>query len=676
MKTSNKKLLLAALMGCSMITLTGCNDWLTKEPLSSVSPEDYFTKESSLLAFVDGRYTEFLPTHGGSSSTDGYDYGMFQWDATTDNQINASAPDDKYLGLWRVPQTGGGYSFSNIYKCNWFLQQVMPKYEKGEISGVKENIDHYIGEIYFLRAYQYFQLLQKFGDYPIVTEPLTDSKDELIAASKRAPCDSVARFILQDLDKAITYMSETEMANSRISATAAYLLKSRVALFEGSWLKNFAGTAFVPCTSEWPGNTKEYNANYQFPHGSAEDEANWFFEQAMKAAKEVATRTSLTPNTGIVQQSETDAPNPYMDMFASEDLFANTEVLLWCPYLPNLVGHSVVMYAQRGNNNTGLTRGYVDSYLMKDGLPIYASPLYQGDTSFVAVRTDRDTRLSCFLKEPGQRNYIYATTESNNAIEIEPVPQFTGVIETYATGYSIRKGNSLYQKQCQQRGSTTGCVVFRSAEALLNYIEACYERNGSLDADATEYWKQLRARAGVDEDFNKTIAATDMSIEAQNDWGAYTAGVLIDPTLYNIRRERRSELMAEGLRYMDLIRWRSLDQLITTPYHVEGIHVWSTGMQHVYAEVINADGSKGVVFKYGDKNANVSSPTDSEWFRPYRMVDSQQGYDGLSWKMAHYLYPINAKEFLLTSSNGSDKETSPLYQNPYWSKDADTAPEK
>ncbi len=676
MKTSNKKALLAAIFGCSIITLTGCNDWLTKEPLSSVSPEDYFTKESSLLAFVDGRYTEFLPTHGGSSSTDGYDYGMFQWDATTDNQINASAPDDKYLGLWRVPQTGGGYSFSNIYKCNWFLQQVMPKYQKGEISGVKENIDHYIGEIYFLRAYQYFQLLQKFGDYPIVTEPLTDSKEELIAESKRAPRDSVARFILQDLDKAITYMSETEMANSRISATAAYLLKSRVALFEGSWLKNFAGTPFVPCTSDWPGYTKEYNANYQFPRGTAEEEAKWFFEQAMTAAKEVAKRTSLTPNTGTVQQSETDAPNPYMDMFASEDLFANTEVLLWCPYGPNLVGHSVVMYAQRGNNNTGLTRGYVDSYLMKDGLPIYASPLYQGDTSFVAVRTDRDTRLSCFLKEPGQRNYIYPTTESNNAIEIEPVPQFTGVIETYATGYSIRKGNSLYQKQCQQRGSTTGCVVFRSAEALLNYIEACYERNGSLDADATEYWKLLRARAGVDEDFNKTIAATDMSIEAKNDWGAYTAGVLIDPTLYNIRRERRSELLAEGLRYMDLIRWRSLDQLINTPYQVEGIHVWSKGMQHIYAEVINSDGTKGVVFKYGEKNANVSSPSDSEWFRPYRMVDSQQGYDGLSWKMAHYLYPINAKEFLLTSSDGANKETSPLYQNPYWSKDADTAPEK
>ena len=42
------------------------------------------------------------------------------------------------------------------------------------------------------------------------------------------------------------------------------------------------------------------------------------------------------------------------------------------------------------------------------------------------------------------------------------------------------------------------------------------------------------------------------------DWGAYTAGQLVDPTLYNIRRERRCELMAEGLRWMDLKRWRAM----------------------------------------------------------------------------------------------------------------------
>ena len=330
----------------------------------------------------------------------------------------------------------------------------------------------------------------------------------------------------------------------------------------------------------------------------------------------------------------------------------------------------MVTFAQRGNNGTGLTRGLIDSYLCKDGLPVYASPLYKGDKTFSDVREGRDTRLSCFLKEPGQKNWIYPTTEANQAIETEPVPQFTGATVTYCTGYSTRKGNSLYQKQAGQRSSTTGCIVMRGAEALLNYIEACYELNGSLNAKAESYWKALRRRAGVDEDFSKTVAATDMSREAENDWGAYTAGQLVDAMRYNIRRERRSEFMVEGMRWTDLLRWRALDQMVTTPYNPEGIHIWSDGMQGIYAAAgiaLNNDGSS---------TSNVSPKSASEWLRPYQFTSTQLGYNGLGWKMAHYLSPINAKEFLLTSADGKDKDSSPLYQNPYWSKDADTAPLK
>ena len=82
-----------------------------------------------------------------------------------------------------------------------------------------------------------------------------------------------------------------------------------------------------------------------------------------------------------------------------------------------------------------------------------------------------------------------------------------------------------------------------------------------IDSKADGYWKQLRTRAGVDPDYNKAIAATDMQKEAENDWGAYSHGKLIDKTLYNIRRERRCEFIGEGFRKDDLYRWRSLDQL-------------------------------------------------------------------------------------------------------------------
>lgn len=71
-----------------------------------------------------------------------------------------------------------------------------------------------------------------------------------------------------------------------------------------------------------------------------------------------------------------------------------------------------------------------------------------------------------------------------------------------------------------------------------------------------------------------------MQKEKENDWGAYSANVLVNPTLFNIRRERRCELMAEGLRDMDLHRWRAMDQMISTPYHIEGINFWGSDMHN------------------------------------------------------------------------------------------------
>ena len=61
-------------------------------------------------------------------------------------------------------------------------------------------------------------------------------------------------------------------------------------------------------------------------------------------------------------------------------------------------------------------------------------------------------------------------------------------------------------------------IANRASDALLNYMEACYEKNGNLDAKAQSYWRAFRERAHPDTDYNKTIAATVMSEEAKNDW--------------------------------------------------------------------------------------------------------------------------------------------------------------
>lgn len=166
-----------------------------------------------------------------------------------------------------------------------------------------------------------------------------------------------------------------------------------------------------------------------------------------------------------------------------------------------------------------------------------------------------------------------------------------------------------------------------------------------------------------------TIAATDMSKETA-DWGAYSAGELLsDATLYNIRRERRCELIAEGLRNMDLHRWRSFDQMVTNAAHIEGIHLWNTPIQDWYdANALVADGST---------NATVSSIELSEYYRPHEVNQANNSfYNGLTWHMVHYLEPLPLKQFLLTASDHATYSKSPLYQNPYWPTEPDMPAEK
>lgn len=655
---------------------TSCDDFLDREPLSSASPEIYFENASQLQAYVDEVYPRILP---GSSSNS---YGYYANDQGTDNQIGPSAPNRYVEGLWKVPHSGGSWSFETIYRINYFFSMVNPRFgenldgSQNTIAGNMSEIQHFIGEMYFLRALEYFNRYQKFGDFPIITAPLPDNQEALTEASKRMPRNEVARFILSDLDKAITLLSPKNMATTRINKDVALLLKSRVALYEGTWLKYFKGTAFVPNGTDWPGKDKDYNSNYQFPSGSIDNEINYFLDQAIAASKEVAEKfkNKLAENTGALQQSATDPVNPYYEMFAVENLSSYPEVLLWRQYALGTLMHSICIAANQSNWAVGVTRSYVQNFLMADGTPVYANGTYSegngyymGDKTIADVRINRDSRLSLFLKEPGQNNILYDGTSSLSVLyKVEPYPGITQGADQqiYTTGYALRKGGSFDIKHYSDMNRCyTGLVLFRASEALLNYMEASYERNGSLDALALEYWKIIRRRALVNDDIDATITATIVSKDAENDWGAYSGGKLIDATLYNIRRERRSEFISEGLRYMDLCRWRAMDQLIATPYIPEGMHLWNTPMESWYTN-LKADGTA---------SANVSPSSDSEYLRPYRKKTSQLGYNGLSWKMAHYLEPIMSKQFMLTAPDGKTTETSPIYQNPYWSTVADQA---
>lgn len=664
MKYINIKYTLGILLAGSI--LVACNNNLEIAPPSSIVPDDYLKEESQLNSYVIKLYTN-LPNCSG-------DVGL---DNGTDNEAGMDYSNLYTDGDWKVGETKGDWNFEQIYQVNYFLEQVLPRYHSGGIQGSQENIRHYIGEAYFFRALANYNKLVALGDFPIIRNTFVDDIQQLIEASKRMPRNEVARFIISDLDSAAMLMKPTapDGKKNRIYKDIAYLMKSRVALFEGTWLKYFKGTAFVPNGERWPGAFKEYNKGYEYPSGNIDNEIKWFLEQAIASADIVASKYPLTENSGILMQGVGDS-NPYVEQFSALDMSTYDEILLWRDFdRGKQVVHNRPVNACSTNLGIGLTRGMIQSYLMNDGLPYYSSSLYKGDNSSQDIVENRDDRIRLFMKQPGMINIWLNVGQGSHGVPNEP--ELADIINGAATlrnntGYLSRKYWYWDHAYLNNSAGETGVHIFRAAEAYLNYIEAYYECYSNLDSKADQYWKALRRRAHIEEDYNKTIQATDMQKEAELDWAAYSKGqILSDVTLFNIRRERRNEFLSEGFRSSDLKRWRSMDQLMTKKYHIEGFKLWNTELPEKYT----ANGYKLVYNK--DPESNVSSPELSNYLRPYEILKNNRAYEGYGWHMAHYLNPIAIQHFMITSTTDNENYSdSPIYQNPYWPVKANQPAEK
>ncbi len=187
------------------LVTSSCNDYLDREPLSQITPNTFLKTDNDLAAYAVNLYTIF-PVHG----VWGGSVGTFGNDRHTDNQTSADYSTRWVPGQWRVPETDSNndsWKFEIIRSCNYFLETVLPRYEGKELTGNDVNLRQYIGEVYFIRAYDYFTRLKELGDFPIITTQLPDDMAALTEASVRAPRNEVARFILSDLDKAIEYMN-------------------------------------------------------------------------------------------------------------------------------------------------------------------------------------------------------------------------------------------------------------------------------------------------------------------------------------------------------------------------------------------------------------------------------------------------------------------------------------
>ena len=666
MKLSYKKIFSAALLVSATLGLSSCNDWLDTPPQNTITGNDYFANADQLGAYAISKYNSLF------GRSDGWSIGSpYLDDNGTDNSISLDPNLNRFTAdQWKTVNSGD-MGLSLIRYCNYFFEQVLPKYEAGKYTTNVDLVKQYIGEMYFIRAYVYFSRLKTYGDYPIVTTVPTSEQDDLLNVGKRMPRNEVADFILQDLDKAIELLKDKGFQNNnRINKQVAQLIKSRVALYEASYERYHKGTGRVPGDAEWPG--AKVHPGYTL---NVEEHVNNLLQQAMDAAKAVADNTTLAENTGVLDQEDPASPkdniNPYFDMYSLKDMSGVDEILMWKAY-GNIDGTAIVngvsMFTRSGSGY-GLLKGYVESFLMANGLPIYANGAgYHGDETLDEVKEDRDGRLQLFLFSENNWLPLLANETTANS-------HFTPYIgstqsQRDITGYRMRKGES-FDKTQNDAGKvlgTQGVFIFRATEALLNYIEAQYMKDGSINSTSDGYWKAIRNRAHVDADYNKTINATDMAKEAEGDWGAYSHGQLIDKTLYNIRRERRCEFIGEGMRWDDLVRWCAMDQLKTKKYIPMGVNFW-TKMYLTCTD--NGNTSDPVIWIQGptDPKANISPKSDGKYLCPFRVRSNNQVYDGYTWMEAHYNSPIPVREMELLSPDGT-LDNSECYQTWGWSTKA------
>ncbi|MEO6000906.1 MAG: RagB/SusD family nutrient uptake outer membrane protein [Chitinophagaceae bacterium] len=488
-------------------------DFLDRPPLSQIENEAYWKTSSDLEKYTVQFYNAF-PAFG----TVGSYMGLIGWDGTrgSDVQISAS-PSTLWNGTNQPVTSGGNWSWENIRSVNVFFKN----YQK--CKDPFEKYKQFLGEAHFFKAWFYFEKVEAYGDVPWFTDPLEIGSDGL-----KKPRESrvvVVDSILSNLDRAIEYLKplkETDGGNNRLSKEAALLFKSRVALYEGTWQK--------------------YHKNTPFGTQGA-DQAKY-----LRAAIN-ASEALMSPSFSLSLYSNNEPANDYCKLFSLINQSNNKEVILWKAYSVNLqLSHSFQIYVSDRTAGISMTLQQVYHYLDKTGnaYDYYnIGKTVKGNAFLNKIGSDCDPRLSQTIWTPGG---IMWDNGFGKGVFSQPFLDKSGE-SLNNTGFQIRKGNDPKDPQAGSgvswnTSSQTGAIVFRYAEALLNYAEAKAELGEPVD-----YAKSinlLRARSGM----------PPFKIQKDPNQLRYADyGYPISDELFEIRRERTVELGAEGFRYDDIKRW-------------------------------------------------------------------------------------------------------------------------
>ena len=514
-----KKIIYASL---AALALVSCSDLLDRPTLTKVVDNNFWRSEGDVRLYANGFYPiyfegygedwtqEFAPVRGGTGFCD--DFTSEGTQSRFENKVPTSRGSRSESRSCFSQYYGPSWGFGRIHKINIMIDR-LNEY-RSNLSD--EEYAHWLSVAYFFKIYEYSDLVGVFGNVPYFETTVRD--DDLDTQYKDRDSRQLVMDKVYEMCEYVLENMRTDDGPDNLNRYVAAGFISRFMLYEGTWQKYHAGEDY--CDNE---HAKKY------------------LEMAVKAAE-------IVMNSGKYKFTST-----YKALFASENLAGNEEVLLYRHYDAGLqVYHCIGSYTNGAESQTGVHLEYIKAFNMQDGKPWTISKVEGADDFSVAnLVLTRDPRF--FENFYGEID-IHSSTMlySYKYCTYEAIEHFMTTNEQ-ADGW---KG----------KFNTNDAPIMRLGEIVLNWIEAKVELAQSFggpavtQADLDKSINALRdrplsaeaTRAGVKKTEHMQISSVPVDPKKDAD---------VPALIWEIRRERRMELLHEGNRIKDLLRWYKLDYM-------------------------------------------------------------------------------------------------------------------
>ncbi len=329
----------------ALAVLSSCEDKLDKQPLSSLTPDQFFATKTGLEAFSNNFYTAFPAS------------GLY---AETSDLYASTEMMPEMRGGRTVPSTGDGWSWGAVRNINTLLGNL-------HLCDDAEAVNYYEALSRFFRAYQYFGKVQRYGDVPWYDKEMEADDPDLYKA--RDTREYVMQRMLEDIDFAIANLpSKKEIY--KVTKWTALAFKSRFCLFEGTFRK--------------------YHGINQYENG-----ADYYLSLAAEAAEEFILNSGYE-----ISQKAGDPAFNYRNLFTTMNA-ETTEVILARDYNSayGIIHSSGNSFNSATMGRYGMNKKVVASYLMADGTRFTDKPDWQTMT-FMEEMQGRDPRLAQSIITP------------------------------------------------------------------------------------------------------------------------------------------------------------------------------------------------------------------------------------------------------------------------------------